>query len=80
MDWRSRNVPSWRLSNIMDMSFCVSVLKEALAKYGKPDIFNADQGGQFASFAFTSVPRGNGIRISMDGRGRRLDNVSVERL
>ena len=69
MDWHSRKVLSWRLSNTMDADFCVSALEEALAKYGKPDIFNTDQGSQFTSFAFTTVLRDNGIRISMDGRG-----------
>lgn len=80
MDWHSRKVLSWRLSNTMDTDFCVSALEEALAKYGKPDIFNTDQGSQFTSFAFTNVLRDNGIRISMDGRGRWLDNVFIERL
>lgn len=80
MDWYSRKVLSWRLSNTMDTDFCVSALEEALAKYGKPDIFNTDQGSQFTSFAFTNVLRENGIRISMDGRGRWLDNVFIERL
>ena len=64
----------------MDTDFCVSALEEALAKYGKPDIFNTDQGSQFTSFAFTNVLRDNGIQISMDGRGRWLDNVFIERL
>lgn len=80
MDWYSRKVLSWRISNTMDTDFCVSALEEALAKYGKPDIFNTDQGSQFTSFAFTNVLRENGIRISMDGRGRWLDNVFIERL
>ncbi len=80
MDWHSRKVLSWRLSNTMEVDFCVSALEEALAKYGKPDIFNTDQGSQFTSFAFTNVLRENGIRISMDGRGRWLDNVFIERL
>ena len=71
MDWHSRKVLSWRLSNTME---------EALAKYGKPGIFNTDQGSQFTSFAFTNVLRTKGIRISMDGRGRWLDNVFIERL
>ena len=64
----------------MDTDFCVAALEDALAKYGKPDIFNTDQGSQFTSFAFTNVLRDNGIRISMDGRGRWLDNVFIERL
>lgn len=80
MDWHSRKVLSWRLSNTMDTDFCVSALEEALAKYGKPDIFNTDQGSQFTSFVFTNVLQENGIRISMDGRGRWLDNVFIERL
>ena len=80
MDWYSKKVLSWRLSNTMDTDFCVAALEEALAKYGKPDIFNTDQGSQFTSFAFTNVLRDNGIRISMDGRGRWLDNVFIERL
>lgn len=80
MDWHSRKVLSWRLSNTMETDFCVAALEEALAKYGTPDIFNTDQGSQFTSFAFTNVLRDNEIRISMDGRGRWLDNVFIERL
>jgi putative transposase len=80
MDWHSRKVLSWRLSNTMDTDFCVASLEEALAKYGLPDIFNTDQGSQFTSFAFTNVLRDKEIRISMDGRGRWLDNVFIERL
>lgn len=80
MDWHSKKVLSWRLSNTMDADFCVAALEEALEKHGKPDIFNTDQGSQFTSFAFTNVLRENGIRISMDGRGRWLDNVFIERL
>lgn len=80
MDWHSRKVLSWRLSNTMDVGFCIAALEDALAKYGKPGILNTDQGSQFTSFAFTNVLRENGIRISMDGRGRRLDNVFIERL
>jgi len=80
MDWYSRKVLSWRLSSTMDTDFCVSALEDALAKYGKPDILNTDQGSQFTSFAFTNVLRDNGIRISMDGRDRWLDNVFIERL
>ena len=80
MDWYSRKVLSWRLSNTMDTDFCVSALEEALAKYGTPDIFNTDQGSQFTSVAFTSALRDNAVRISMDGRGRWLDNVFIERL
>ena len=80
MDWHSRKVLSWRLSNTMDTDFCVAALEDALAKHGKPDIFNTDQGSQFTSYAFTNALRGNEIRISMDGRGRWLDNVFIERL
>ena len=80
MDWRSNKVLSWRLSNTMDADFCVAALEEALANHGKPDIFNTEQGSQFTSFAFTNVLRENGIRISMDGRGRWLDNVFIELL
>ena len=80
MDWNSRKVLAWRLSNTMDTDFCISALEEALAKYGRPDIFNTGQGSRFTSFAFTNVLRENGIRISVDGRGRRLDNVFIERL
>jgi putative transposase len=80
MDWASRAVLSWRLSNTMDVSFCVSALEEALARFGKPEIFNTDQGSQFTSAAFTSVLAAAGVRISMDGRGRWMDNVFVERL
>ena len=80
MDWHSRKVLSWRLSNTMDTDFCVAALEDALAKHGKPGIFNTDQGSQFTSFAFTNALRTKGIRISMDGRGRWLDNVFIERL
>ena len=80
MDWYSRKVLSWRLSSTMDTDFCVSALEEALARYGKPVIFNTDQGSQFTSLAFTSVLLERDIRISMDGRGRWLDNVFIERL
>jgi putative transposase len=80
MDWYSRKVLSWRLSNSMDTDFCIQALEEALSKYGTPDIFNSDQGSQFTSDAFTGVLRDKGIRISMDGRRRWLDNVFIERL
>jgi len=80
MDWYSRKVLSWRLSNSLDADFCVCALEEALAKYDIPDIFNTDQGSQFTSFAFTDTLHAKGIRISMDGRGRWLDNVFIERL
>ena len=80
MDWHSRKVLSWPLSNTMDTDFCVSALEEALEKYGKPKIFNTDQGSQFTSDAFTGILAESGIAISMDGRGRWLDNVFMERL
>ena len=80
MDWFSRKVLSWELSNTLDTSFCTSALKEALQRYGKPEIFNTDQGSQYTSKDFTDILKDNGIDISMDGRGRALDNVFVERL
>jgi putative transposase len=80
MDWASRAVLAWRLSNTMDVSFCVGALEEALARFGKPDIFNTDQGSQFTSATFTGTLAAAGVRISMDGRGRWLDNVFIERL
>lgn len=80
IDWYSRCVLSWRLSNIADRKFCIDALKEALHKYGKPDIFNTDQGSQYTSEEFTGVLKENDIKISMDGRGRALDNIFVERL
>ena len=80
MDWASRAVLSWRLSNTMDGSFCASALEEALARFGKPDIFNTDQGCQFTATAFTGTLAAAGVRISMDGRGRWMDNVFIERL
>jgi len=80
MDWQSRRVLSWRLSNTMETSFCVEALEEALALYGKPEIFNTDQGSQFTSLDFTEVLKEAGVRISMDGKGRWMDNVFIERL
>jgi putative transposase len=80
MDWASRAVLAWRLSNTMDVSFCISALEEALARFGTPDIFNTDQGSQFTSTAFTGTLAKAGIKISMDGRGRWMDNVFIERL
>jgi putative transposase len=80
IDWASRAVLSWRLSNTMDVSFCVAALEEALARFGKPEIFNTDQGSQFTSAAFTDTLAAAGIKISMDGRGRWMDNVFIERL
>jgi putative transposase len=80
IDWASRAALAWRLSNTMDVSFCVSALEEALARFGKPEIFNTDQGSQFTSAAFTGTLAAAGIRISMDGRGRWMDNVFIERM
>src|SRR5215470_11074901 len=80
IDWASRAVLAWRLSNTMDTSFCVSALEEALARFGRPEIFNTDQGSQFTSAAFTGTLTATGVRISMDGRGRWMDNVFIERL
>lgn len=80
IDWHSRRVLSWRLSNTMDSSFCVEALQEALQRYGPPEIFNTDQGAQFTADAFTSVLRDAHVAISMDGRGRCIDNVFVERV
>lgn len=80
MDWATRRVLSWRLSNTMDARFCLEALDEAIAKHGLPAIFNSDQGSQFTSLAFTSRLKQAGIAISMDGRGRYLDNIFIERL
>ena len=80
MDWYSRKVLAWRVSNTMDADFCVDALEEAISSYGAPDIFNTDQGAQITSDAFTGVLKAAGIRISMDGKGRWVDNVFVERL
>jgi putative transposase len=80
MDWYSRRVLSWRISNSMDTVFCVDCLDDALRIYGKPEIFNSDQGSQFTSIAFTDVLKREDITISMDGRGRAFDNIFVERL
>lgn len=80
MDWYSRKVLTWRLSNSLDSDFCVEALEEALALYGTPEIFNTDQGAQFTSEAFTDVLKDAGVDISMDGKGRWVDNVFVERL
>jgi putative transposase len=80
MDWASRAVLAFRLSNTMDTSFCLEALDEALARHGTPEIFNTDQGSQFTSAAFTDRLIAQGIRVSMDGRGRYLDNIFIERL
>ena len=80
MDWHSRRVLSWRVSNTLDTDFCIEALEEALQRFGTPEIFNTDQGCQFTSDAFTGVLRDHGVAISMDGKGRWVDNVFVERL
>jgi putative transposase len=80
IDLYSRKVLSWRLSNTLDAEFCVDALEEALRRHGTPEIFNTDQGAQFTSDAFTTVLKDAGIRISMDGKGRWIDNVFIERV
>lgn len=80
MDWYSRKVLSWRVSNTLETDFCVEALSEAIRRYGSPDIFNTDQGSQFTSEAFTKELKDNNIAISMDGRGRCQDNIFIERL
>lgn len=80
IDWYSRRVLSWRLSNSMESGFCVEALREALSVHGAPEIFNTDQGAQFTSEAFTGVLNEHDVTISMDGKGRWLDNVFIERL
>ena len=80
LDWYSRRVLAWRLSNTLETTFCVEALHEALARYGCPEIFNTDQGSQFTSEEFTDVLLEREIKISMDGKGRFIDNIFVERL
>ena len=80
MDWYSRRVLSWRVSNTLDTDFCIEALEEALQRFEAPEIFNTDQGSQFTCEAFTDVLKGHAIAISMDGKGRWVDNVFVERL
>lgn len=80
MDWASRKVLSWQLSNTLDTSFCIEAFEEAIHKYGTPGIFNTDQGSQFTSLDFTNILINNNIRISMDGQGRWRDNIFIERL
>ena len=80
MDWHSRKVLSWRVSNTLEPAFCVNALEEALSRFGAPEIFNTDQGAQFTSNAFTQVLKDNHVAISMDGRGRCQDNIFIERL
>jgi len=79
IDWYSRKILSWRLSNTMDVDFCMNVVRDAMMRYGKPKIFNTDQGSQYTSLAFTGMLKEEGIRLSMDGRGRWQDNVLMER-
>lgn len=80
IDWYSRRVLSWRISNSMEAAFCVDCLEDALREHGKPEVFNSDQGSQLTSVAFTDVLKREAIAISMDGRGRAYDNIFVERL
>ena len=80
MDWHSRKVLSWRLSNTLDTDFCIVALEEALSKYGKPVVFNTDQGCQFTGLQFTQTLKDAGVRISMDSKGRWMDNIMIERL
>ena len=79
MDWHSRHVVAWRLSNTLEAGFCGEALEEALAR-GNPEVFNADQGSQFTSLEFTHVLQEHGVKISMDGKGRHIDNIFVEQL
>ncbi len=80
LDWATRRVLAWRLSNSMTTDFCIEAVEEALRHYGKPEIFNTDQGSQFTSTEFVRLLQGHGIQVSMDGKGRWVDNVFVERL
>jgi putative transposase len=80
MDWMSRRVLAWRLSNTMDAEFCIEALEEAMARHGRPEIFNTDQGSQFTSPRFTDILTAAGVKVSMDGKGRWMDNIFIERL
>ena len=80
MDWYSRKVLSWRISNTLEVRFCIEALQEAITQYGSPEIFNSDQGSQFTANAFTGCLKTSGVQISMDGRGRFYDNIFIERL
>ena len=80
MDWATRKVLTWRLSNTLDASFCVEALEEAISKYGKPEIMNTDQGSQYTGAGWITTLTNADIKISMDGRGRYLDNIFIERL
>ena len=79
IDWYSRKILSWRLSNTLDNSFCIDALNEAISKYGRPEIFNTDQGTQYTASNFIKVLKDNDIKISMDGKGRAIDNIYIER-
>jgi putative transposase len=80
LDWATRRVLAWRLSNSMTTDFCIEAVEEAIQRHGKPEIFNTDQGSQFTSTEFVDLIQGHGIRVSMDGKGRWVDNVFIERL
>jgi putative transposase len=80
MDWHSRKVLSWRISNTLDTDFCVQAVEEAISRFGAPEIFNTDQGAQFTAVAFTDLLKSHDVSISMDGRGRVQDNIFIERL
>lgn len=79
MDWHSKSVLAWKLSSMMDTALVTDVLKEAIERYGTPDIFNSDQGSQYTGFEHTSLLKRNGIQISMNGKGRSIDNIAIER-
>jgi putative transposase len=80
MDWHSRKILSWRVSNTLESEFCIEALEEALVRHGRPEIFNTDQGAQFTSQGFVGLLESHGIQVSMDGRGRVQDNIFIERL
>ena len=80
MDWYSRKILSWRVSNTLDTDFCIEAVEEAVSRHGAPEIFNTDQGAQFTSAGFTDLLKSHNVRISMDGRGRVQDNIFIERL
>jgi putative transposase len=80
MDWYSRKVLSWQISNTLEVTFCVAALQEAIARYGTPEIFNSDQGSQFTSNSFIACLKATGVQISMDGRRRYYDNIFIDRL
>ena len=80
MDWHSRKILAWRISNTLESDFCVNALQEALRRYDAPEVLNTDQGSQFTSSCFTQTLKDHGVKISMDGRGRCQDNIFIERL